>query len=93
MNEYLNWDRILSASQKNNSTEIRRLVLNEDVNPNHANSVGQTASHVAALWGNSELNCKSEIRDLKVLSNAYRHIFYFMIILIDSMMLCRLTNT
>ena len=70
MNENVSWDSILSASQKNNSIEIRRLVLNENVNPNHSNTVGQTALHVAALWGNSESNCRSEMLELKIFSSA-----------------------
>lgn len=48
------WDRILSAAQKNNPTEIHRLVKEEGVSPDHANGVGQSATHVAALWGHSK---------------------------------------
>ena len=46
------WDRILSASQRNNASEIENLILNENVSPSHSNSVGQSALHIAALWGN-----------------------------------------
>mmetsp|Transcript_33779 Transcript_33779/g.40460 ORF Transcript_33779/g.40460 Transcript_33779/m.40460 type:complete len:436 (+) Transcript_33779:28-1335(+) len=48
------WDRILSAAQKNNSTEILRLVSEEGVSASHANAVEQSALHIAALWGNVE---------------------------------------
>lgn len=48
------WDRILSYAQKNNAAEIHRLVTQEQVSPNHANSVGQSALHVASIWGHSE---------------------------------------
>lgn len=47
----LEWDRILSASQKNLPDEIRRLVEVEGVDAKHANRVGQSALHIAALWG------------------------------------------
>jgi len=50
------WDRILTASKDNNASEIRRLVLGEGVSPSHANGVGQSAIHVASLWGNSEFD-------------------------------------
>lgn len=45
------WDAILTASMKNDSLGIRRLV-GEGVNPSHANAVAQSALHIAALWGN-----------------------------------------
>lgn len=45
---------ILSASQKNNVAEVLHLVTNEGVDPNHGNMVGQTALHIASLWGNVE---------------------------------------
>ena len=45
---------ILSASQKNNVAEVLRLVTDEGVDPNHGNMVGQTALHIASLWGNVE---------------------------------------
>jgi len=48
------WDRILSAAQKNNATEILRLVSEDGVSASHANAVDQSALHIAALWGNVE---------------------------------------
>jgi ankyrin repeat protein len=48
------WDRILSASQKNNAKLIKYLITVEKVSPNHSNTVGQTSLHVASLWGNVE---------------------------------------
>lgn len=46
------WDRILIASQKNNALLIEQLITKMEVSPNHANGVGQSGLHVAALWGN-----------------------------------------
>eukprot|EP00550_Attheya_septentrionalis_P007375 CAMPEP_0198295330 /NCGR_PEP_ID=MMETSP1449-20131203/27213_1 /TAXON_ID=420275 /ORGANISM="Attheya septentrionalis, Strain CCMP2084" /LENGTH=430 /DNA_ID=CAMNT_0043995609 /DNA_START=113 /DNA_END=1405 /DNA_ORIENTATION=+ len=54
MSSYPEWDRILSASQRNDAARIHRLVDEEGVSPNHANVVGQSALHVAAFWGNVE---------------------------------------
>jgi len=48
------WDMILSAAQKNNVDAIRRLLNEEEVPPSHGNMVGQTALHIAALWGSVE---------------------------------------
>ena len=48
------WDRILSASQRNDAAEIRRLIKIENVSPDHSNAVGQTAVHIACIWGNGE---------------------------------------
>lgn len=48
------WDLILSASQKNNADAVLRLLNEEGVPPSHSNVVGQTALHIAALWGSVE---------------------------------------
>ncbi|KAL3811034.1 hypothetical protein ACHAXA_003197 [Cyclostephanos tholiformis] len=48
------WDAILSATQRNNVEEVLRLINDEGVSPSHGNFVGQTALHIAALWGNVE---------------------------------------
>ncbi len=48
------WDRILSASQRNDAVEIKRLINLENVSPDHSNAVGQTAVHIACIWGNGE---------------------------------------
>lgn len=47
------WDRLLSAAQKNNTIAIHRFVR-DGVDPNHANYVGQSSLHIASLWGNVE---------------------------------------
>ena len=53
------WDRILSAAQKNNAPEIERLVNDEEVSSSHSNAVGQSALHIAALWGHGTTSfCK-----------------------------------
>jgi ankyrin repeat protein len=46
------WDMLLSAAQKNWADRIREMILTDGVNPSHSNAVGQTALHIAALWGN-----------------------------------------
>jgi hypothetical protein len=46
------WDLLLSAAQKNAGDRIRKMVKEDGVNPSHANGVGQSALHIAALWGN-----------------------------------------
>lgn len=45
-------DTLLCAAQKNNPELIERLIDTENVDVNHPNMVGQTATHVACLWGN-----------------------------------------
>jgi hypothetical protein len=45
------WDLLLSAAQKNQSDKIRDMIVKENVNASHANAVGQSALHIAALWG------------------------------------------
>jgi ankyrin repeat protein len=42
----------LSAAQKNWANRIREMIVMDGVNPSHSNAVGQTALHIAALWGN-----------------------------------------
>ena len=49
---------LLSAAQKNWAERIREMILTDGVNPSHSNAVGQTALHIAALWGNSTLCLK-----------------------------------
>lgn len=46
------WDLLLSAAQKNRPDMIQYMVQEGGVDPSHANSVGQSALHIAALWGN-----------------------------------------
>mmetsp|Transcript_821 Transcript_821/g.1263 ORF Transcript_821/g.1263 Transcript_821/m.1263 type:complete len:381 (+) Transcript_821:103-1245(+) len=48
------WDRLLAACQKNQADIVRILIEEEGVNPSHANRVGQSALHIAALWGHVE---------------------------------------
>jgi ankyrin repeat protein len=49
------WDRLLSACQKNDPRLVRQLVVVERVSPSHSNRVGQSALHVAALWGHGKV--------------------------------------
>jgi hypothetical protein len=45
------WDLLLSAAQKNQPDRIRDMINKENVDASHANAVGQSALHIAALWG------------------------------------------
>jgi ankyrin repeat protein len=53
------WDGILSAAQKNDSDRIRDMAR-DGVDPNYANAVGQTALHIASLWGNGRFAKKDK---------------------------------
>uniref|UniRef100_A0A7S2CCF6 Uncharacterized protein n=1 Tax=Octactis speculum TaxID=3111310 RepID=A0A7S2CCF6_9STRA len=46
-------NRLLSAAQQNNAEEVKKLI-DEGMDPSEGNSMGQTALHVATLWGNVE---------------------------------------
>jgi len=48
------WDLLLTAAQKNRPDLISELIETGGVNPSHANAVGQSALHIAALWGHHE---------------------------------------
>lgn len=45
------WDLLLSAAAKDNLEQVRDLVERQGVPVSHSNGIGQTALHVAALWG------------------------------------------
>ena len=45
------WDLLLSAAQKNQPEQIRTMIVQQGVPATHANAVGQSALHIAALWG------------------------------------------
>ena len=45
------FDRLLIACQKNNVSQVRRLLVEDHVDPSHANPAGQSALHIAAWWG------------------------------------------
>jgi ankyrin repeat protein len=44
------YDRLLVACQKNDVELVRELLLEEGVNPSHANPAGQSALHISAWW-------------------------------------------
>eukprot|EP00292_Cryptomonas_paramecium_P004838 CAMPEP_0113679436 /NCGR_PEP_ID=MMETSP0038_2-20120614/10634_1 /TAXON_ID=2898 /ORGANISM="Cryptomonas paramecium" /LENGTH=513 /DNA_ID=CAMNT_0000597449 /DNA_START=20 /DNA_END=1561 /DNA_ORIENTATION=- /assembly_acc=CAM_ASM_000170 len=46
-------NELLSKAQKNDAAGIQAMI-SKGMNPSVANSVGQTALHVACLWGNAE---------------------------------------
>lgn len=54
MSQRPEWDRILAFAQKNNADGINYLIKEEKVNPSHSNAVGQSALHIACIWGNLE---------------------------------------
>ena len=45
--------RLLSAAQQNNAEQVQALI-ESGISATFSNSVGQTALHIAALWGNAE---------------------------------------
>ena len=45
------WDESWQAAQTNRASEVHHLVKKCGVPPDHANPLGQTALHIAALWG------------------------------------------
>ena len=48
------YDRILSAAQQNRPDVIHAMVKEMSCPPGHGNQVGQTALHIACLWGHRE---------------------------------------
>jgi ankyrin repeat protein len=48
------WDQILVACQKNQPEVVESLIVEHGVSPSHANAIGQSALHVAALWSHVE---------------------------------------
>ena len=72
------WDSILSAAQKNKATEIKRLVEKCGVSPNHTNRAGQSALHIAALWGNGRITIYCNTDDLFQLIMGHSCYYYFL---------------
>jgi ankyrin repeat protein len=48
------WDQLLVACQKNQPELVERLIVQNGVSASHANAIGQSALHVAALWSHTE---------------------------------------
>lgn len=48
------WDLLLSAARKGETESIRRMVEKEGVPVSHGNAMGQTALHIAVMWGHVE---------------------------------------
>ncbi|KAL7572751.1 hypothetical protein ACA910_009016 [Epithemia clementina (nom. ined.)] len=46
--------RFIIGGPKNDTTRLCALVQDHGISPSHANGVGQSALHVAALWGHVE---------------------------------------
>eukprot|EP00977_Amphora_coffeiformis_P006944 scaffold1511_cov170-Amphora_coffeaeformis.AAC.15 len=61
---------LLRAAQTNRPTEILRLVKLGGVSPNHANQVGLTALHIAALWGHVDCVAMLVSKDIGANPNA-----------------------
>ena len=66
------WDLLLSAAQKNLPLDIRGYVTQKGVPASHANGVGQSALHIAALWGHVE--CVQVLCELGANPNAANHL-------------------
>jgi ankyrin repeat protein len=71
------WDLLLSASQKNNPDRIRALVTEEGVDVSHANQVGQSALHIASLWGHGKVLVGFSCFHLSFLEVILIHLFLF----------------
>ena len=54
MNVSPEWDRLLSACQKNDVDLVRRLIEEAGVDSSHSNRAGQSALHIASLWGHGK---------------------------------------
>lgn len=48
-------DLLLSAAAQNDLNLVRHLIENNKVPPTHGNGIGQTALHVAAMWGHVDV--------------------------------------
>ena len=66
------WDLVLSAAQKNLPLDIRGYITQKGVPASHANGVGQSALHIAALWGHVE--CVQVLCELGANPNATNHL-------------------
>lgn len=49
------WDFMLSAAAKNELDRVRDFIQNQGVPPSHGNGIGQTALHISALWGHTDV--------------------------------------
>ena len=47
-------DLLLGAAMRNDVEDIKFLIQEMRVSPSHSNKVGQSALHVACLWGNGK---------------------------------------
>jgi ankyrin repeat protein len=64
------WDLLLTAAQQNRPVDIWKLVKRSGVSPNHCNSAGQTALHIAALWGHVDCVALLVSKDIGANPNA-----------------------
>ena len=63
-------DLILGAAQKNRPMELLRLIKVDGISPNHANHAGQTALHIAAMWGHVDCVALLVSKDIGANPNA-----------------------
>ena len=64
------WDSLLGAAKTNRPWEIMQLVKMHGVSPNHTNKVGQTALHIASLWGHADCVALLVSKDIGANPNA-----------------------
>ena len=64
------WDLLLSAAQKNRPMDVWDLCKRRGVPPDHCNGMGQTALHVAALWGHVDCVALLVSKDIRANPNA-----------------------
>lgn len=66
------WDLLLSAAMKNQPEKIREMIEVEGVPVTHGNHVGQTALHIAVMWGH--VDCALVLIELGANVNAANRI-------------------
>ncbi|KAG7370711.1 ankyrin repeat domain protein [Nitzschia inconspicua] len=67
-------DQMLAAAKNNLSMEVWRLIKVHNVSPDFCNHAGQTALHIAALWGHVDCVALLVSRDIGANPNVQNHI-------------------
>lgn len=69
------WDCLLRACQKNNTTAVRKIVREYPLSRSHANPLGQSALHIASFWVHVEcveilLGCGADVNAMNSFTGA-----------------------
>jgi hypothetical protein len=59
------WDRLLTACQNDDSYLVFSLVFDEGVSPSHANKFGQSALHIAAILAHGKASLSQNEKCLR----------------------------